>query len=276
MREEDGTKEARLRRIRSADGTDIAFFQSGSGPPLVLVHGALMDHTAWDLVVPFLAPWRTVYAPDRRGRGASASTAPYAVEREIEDVAALLNEIGEPIELVGHSSGAILAIQAAERGLPIRRLVLYEPPLIVSGQRSGLTPGLPGRLAAMAAAGDRAGAVQAFLKDGPLLSDEDIETMRARPSWVAQVALADTVAYDAAIVGEYALDRERLGLLRTPTLLLVGGASPAWVRSGTEALDAFLPASRLDVLPEQGHFAIYSAPDMLARKVRQFVDSGLG
>src|SRR5580698_2862875 len=123
-----------METVTSADGTRIAFWRAGSGP-LLLVHGGICDHFAWYFVTPQLAQRFTVYAFDRRGRGASGDTPPYAAAREVEDIAALLQAIGEPAHLLGHSAGGILALQAAERAHDLLSLILYEPAFVIDGAR---------------------------------------------------------------------------------------------------------------------------------------------
>src|SRR5262245_47232567 len=115
--------------VRSKDGTAVAYARSGHGPPLVLVHGTTADHTRWAPLLAALEQRFTVYALDRRGRGGSGDAAGYAIEREFEDVAALVDSIGEPVGLLGHSYGALLSLEAMLRTSRVRKLVLYEPPI---------------------------------------------------------------------------------------------------------------------------------------------------
>lgn len=265
-------REIRMEHGQSRDGTEIAFARSGSGPPLVLVHGALSDHTAWNAIVPLLAPDFTVYAIDRRGRGGSGDTAPYAVEREVEDIAAVLERIGEPAHLLARSSGGVLALHVARHGPLLRRLALYEPAVIIDGQRPRPSADLADRLDALVRAGDREAAVRTFMREGPGRSDAEIDRMAATPQWAARAALAHTAAYDAR-VGEYVLDPVSLGAIDTPTLVMLGGASPGWMRAGVEAVAAALSDSRMVVIPGQEHFAIYTAPDLVARAVARFLDA---
>ena len=152
-----------MKTVQSRDGTTIAFVRSGSGPSLILIVGALSDHTAAAAFSPHLESHFTVYSYDRRGRGESGNTQPYTVEREMEDLAALVDDIGEPVFLFGHSSGAILALEAALGGVPVQRLVLYEPPFTIDGQRPWLAPDLAGRLQELLVANDREAAVRLFL-----------------------------------------------------------------------------------------------------------------
>jgi pimeloyl-ACP methyl ester carboxylesterase len=124
-------------RVCSADGTMIAFERAGQGPALILITGGLTDRTVTRSVAAELAPRFTVYAYDRRGRGSSGDTAPYSAEREVEDLAAVIGAAGGPALVFGHSSGAVLALEAAARGLAITKLAAYEPPYLTgaSGRR---------------------------------------------------------------------------------------------------------------------------------------------
>lgn len=218
-----------MERTTSADGTSIAFDRTGRGPVLILVEGALGDRSAAAPLAARLAGRFTVIAYDRRGRGDSGDTAPYAVEREVEDIEALLRETDGSASLFGHSSGAVLALEAA-RALPDRipTLALYEPPLIVDDSR----PPVPGdyvtRLRELVAADRRGDAVAYFLIEGPGVPAEAVETMRRERSFER---IAHTLAYDATVMagltGGSPARLERWASVRVPTLLMVGGASPA-------------------------------------------------
>lgn len=260
-----------MHTVRSADGTSIAYQRRGTGQPLLLVGGGLSDHTAAAALLPHLEPHFTVYSMDRRGRGASGDAPAYAVEREVEDLAAVLAEAGAPAFVYGHSSGAVLVLEAAFRGLAASRLVLYEPPFVVDGQRPRPPADLADRLEALVAAGDRETALATMLREGPAMPEPAIEHLRATPAWPAMLRLAHTGPYDIRITNRLYLPRERLAGLRTPTLVLQGGASPGWMRAGTEALAAALPDGRLTVLPALGHDAARDAPRLLAERLVAFL-----
>ncbi len=260
-----------MNTVQSRDGTRIAFVRSGSGPSLILITGALSDHTAATAFSPHLESHFTVYAYDRRGRGESGNTQPYAVEREVEDIAALVGDSGGPVFLFGHSSGAILALEAAQCGLPVQRLVLYEPPFTIDGQRPWLASDLAGRLQALLTAHDREAAVRLFLREGGGLPDEMLNQMQATPQWAAWLALAHTTPYDAEIGGQALPPEHRLSTLQTPTLMLQGEVSAAWLRASTQALAKALPHGQLAILPGQDHFALYEAPKLLADACIRFL-----
>jgi len=174
----------------SKDGTPIACDKSGDGPPLVLVHGTTADHTRWAPVLPAVRARFTVYACDRRSSGASGDGPSYSMEREVEDVAAVVNGTGGPVDLLGHSYGAICSLEAATRAKNLRRLVLYEPPIPAG---TPLTPpGVMDRLQALLDAGDREGVVSTFMLEVPRVPPDQLDRMRSLPAWQARVAAAGT------------------------------------------------------------------------------------
>lgn len=261
-----------METVRSNDGTAITYERAGSGPPLVLIHGAGGDHTLYAPLLSRLQSSFTTYAVDRRGHGASGDAPAYAPEREAEDVLAVLDVIGGAVDLVGHSSGAVLALMVVPHTRRIRRLALYEPPLNVEGRRH--SPQLADRLRAILAAGDDLGATRTFLREGPGMTDRELERLEKSTIWPTFLAAARTYPYDAELVASYDLDPSALRAITTPALLLLGGASPSFVRAGVETLAAALPRSRLVVLPGQGHAAHRSAPDLLAREIEAFLLGG--
>ncbi len=262
-----------MEHLRSADGTVIAYARSGSGPPLVLVHGSMADHTRWGRVLPALAAHFTVYALDRRGRGASGAsmTVPYAIEREFEDVAAVVDAVGRPVALLGHSYGGLCALEAARRTGNVRALVLYEPPLLIPTVGSTTPPGVVATMEAQLAAGDREGVVLTFMRELARMPEEAIAGQRASSTWPARVAAAHTALDEARGGGSYAFAPARFRDLTTPTLLLVGSESPPFLRAATEALAAALPHGQTRVLADQGHVAMDSAPDLFLREVVAFL-----
>src|SRR5688572_22738985 len=178
-------------KFTSRDGTQIACEKSGAGPALVLVHGTSADRTRWAPVLPALSERFTVYACDRRGRGASGDGPAYAIEREFEDVAAVVDGIGGPVDLLGHSYGAICALEAAARTQNLQRLVLYEPPIPAGVPIT--PPGVVDRLQALLDAGDRDGVVTTFLREVPRAPPDQLDRMRSLPAWQARIGAAGTI-----------------------------------------------------------------------------------
>jgi pimeloyl-ACP methyl ester carboxylesterase len=264
-----------METVASADGTRIALWREGSGPPLLLVHGGICDHFAWYPAVPMLARRFTVYTFDRRGRGASGDTPPYAVEREREDVAAILGAIGEPAHLLGHSAGGILALQAAERARDLLSLILYEPAFVVEGARQRPAPELGETMRSLLAAGNREEVVRLAMKESVGASEAEIAAIEGGPGWKRLLEVAPAIPNDW-LLWEEPFDGRSLSAVRTRTLLLVGSESPPWLRRGTEAVLAVLPFARMVVLPGQGHSAMITAPELFARAVIDFADRMVG
>ena len=261
-----------MERTRSADGTAIAFDRSGQGPAIVVVGGALADRSAFASLAARLAPRFTVIAFDRRGRGDSGDTAPYAVEREVEDIAALLDEAGDSAFLFGHSSGAVLALETA-RTLPgrVSKLALYEPPFVVDDSRPGAPADFVTHLETLVSEGRRGDAVAYFMTTGPGVPAEVVESMRGEEYWPSLEALAHTLAYEgtimAGLMGGSPEPLERWASLSVPTLVMDGGASPPWQRAAVRALASVLPDARQRTLADQDHGP---ADDVLAPVLADF------
>jgi pimeloyl-ACP methyl ester carboxylesterase len=212
-----------------------------------------------------------VYTFDRRGHGACGDTTPYAAEREREDIAAMLRAIGEPAHLLGHSAGGILALQAAERCRELLSLILYEPAFVVEGARERPGPEILEEMRRRLAAGDRGEAVRMAMRESIGASAAEIAAVEAGPGWTRLLALAGAIPNDW-MLWEERFDARRASAIRTRTLMLLGSASPAWLRRGTEAILAALPDARMAVLPGQGHSAMITAPEMFAQAVIDFAD----
>ena len=251
------------------DGTRIGAHRSGAGSPLVLVHGAASDGTRWAPVRAQLAERHTVYALDRRGRGLSGDAESYAFEREVEDVVAFVESLGEPAVLLGHSYGAMLALEAARTTEAVDALVLYEPPLPV-----GLPvyePGVVTRLELLLARGDRDDVLTTFMREVPKVPWELIETMRGQATWAGRVAAAHTITRELRAANSYATDiRDRFGDLDVPTLLLIGGASPAFLTEPSRVLAATLPDPEVAVFHGHAHSAMDTATDDFVEAVLAF------
>lgn len=253
-------------RVTSADGTPIASWRSGDGPPLVLVHGTSADHSRWAPVLPAFEQRHTVHAVDRRGRGASGDAEDYAPEREFEDVAAVVDSIGEPVILLGQSYGGLCALGAALLSSNIRALVLYEP----ASDAERHSPGVTDRLETLLQAGDLDEVVATMARRFAGAPPEMVEFLRTQPAWRARVAAAHTIPRELRAVRTYRFDPERFRGLTVPTLLLFGSESAPAFREVGEALDAALPNARSVVMPGQGHVAMDTGTDLFTTEVLRF------
>jgi pimeloyl-ACP methyl ester carboxylesterase len=243
----------------SADGTSIAYEVTGSGPALVLVDGA-MCHRAFGPARGLAAPLAgsfTVYSYDRRGRGESGSgSTPYAVQREVEDLATVIEATGGVAHVFGASSGATLALEAARQGVPMRRVAVYEAPFIVDDTRPPNDPRLPERVQQMVDDGRRADAVRTFLRTVEMPAPF-VALMRFLPMWRQMTAIAHTLPYDLQIVVGHQqgapLPAGYYDDVSPDTLVVAGGKSPVYMRNGQAAIAAAVPRARLESLPGQTH-----------------------
>lgn len=260
-----------MQTVTSNDGTTIAFDRSGTGPAVILVGGALSERSAGIPLATRLAPHFTVFAYDRRGRGDSGDTQPYAVEREIEDIAALIQQAGGSAFIFGMSSGAALALEAANRGLAITKLALYEPPFIVDDARKPIPSDYVPHLGALARSGRRGDAVEYFMANAVEVPADMVAQMRQSPMWPAMEALAHTLAYDGAIMGDNMsgkpLSPGQWADVTIPTLVMDGGGSPVWMHNAAQAVAAILPNARRLTLEGQTHAV---NPDVLAPALKAF------
>lgn len=254
----------------SPDGTPIAYWTSGRGPSLVLVHGTTADHTRWRGVRPLLEPHVTMHAMDRRGRGASGDRPDHALADEAADVAAVVDavaaETGGPVDVLGHSYGAHCVLEAALRTGAIRSMVLYEPAVVAVSR-----PGWVERMEALLAQGRREDVVVALLVELAGMTPDQVAALRADPTWPGRVAAAHTVVRETRAEEAYRFDPARFARLRTPTLLLAGTLTPPELARSTGLLAAALPGARVAELTGQGHVAMLTAPDLLVREVLGFL-----
>jgi pimeloyl-ACP methyl ester carboxylesterase len=247
-----------VKKAISKDGTSIAYEQLGNGRPIILVDGALCSRSFGPMpkLAPLLAQHFAVFMYDRRGRGDSLDTKPYAVEREVEDLEALVNETGGSAFLFGISSGAALALEAANRGLAIKKLALYEAPFIVDDSRSPIPEGYLAQLNELIASGRRGDAVKLFMKlvGVPAIF---VAMMRFMPAWSKLKGVAHTLPYDITIVQDNqrgkSLPPKRWASVTVPTLVANGGKSPAWMRRAMQALAEVLPNAQHRTLEGQTH-----------------------
>jgi pimeloyl-ACP methyl ester carboxylesterase len=257
---------------KSVDGTEIWSEISGQGRALVIVSGALFARERWQAAIPLLSVGRSVCIVDRRGRGRSGDARDYAPELEVADILAVLAALSEPVDMLGHSSGAILALQVAGRVPPnLERLVAYEPPVFFS-EADRIAQDLPERLEALLADRQKEAAVETFLREGPRLPEAELNGLRGSAAWPRLVsALGHTVPYDARVQRAFSANVVELAKLKIPTLMLVGSASPERMQSGAKTIAARLPNARTVELPGQGHGAMLSAPALFAAAVNDFL-----
>jgi pimeloyl-ACP methyl ester carboxylesterase len=253
-------------QVQSRDGTKIAFDRMGEGPPVVLVDGALSHRRLGPmagLAEPLAADF-TVFTYDRRGRGESGDTPPYAVAREVEDLAAVIEAAGGAAFVFGMSSGAVLALEAAASGLPITRLALYEPPLSVDEPDPG---DFGATLERLVADGRRGDAVAFFLTSAGV-PEEAVAGMRAEPTWALWESVAPTLVYDNRVLGDGTVPRERAATLTMPALVASGADSPDFFRAAAEATADAIPGAQHRSLPGQRWGQV--EPAALAPVLREF------
>jgi pimeloyl-ACP methyl ester carboxylesterase len=264
--------------ITSADGTTIGFDAQGEGQPLIMIDGA----TAYRATSPtsgqvgeLLRDDFRTYAYDRRGRGESGDTPPYAAQREIEDLAALIDEAGAPAFVCGFSSGAVLALDAAAAGLPITRLALFEPPFVVDDSRPPCPADYVERLDASVADGRPGDAVELFMTGAVGMPAEAIAGLRQSPFWPALEGIAHTIAYDGRIMGSTMsgapLPTDRWAAVSVPTLAMYGRGTEPWLIAAARALADLLPTAALRAVEGAQHNV---EAEVLAPELRRFASAG--
>jgi pimeloyl-ACP methyl ester carboxylesterase len=243
-----------MQKVTSKDGTIIAFDQSGEGPAVILVSGGLVSRSDNAPLASLLTPNFTVFNYDRRGRGESSDTAPYAIEREVEDIEALINAAEEPAFLYGISSGAALAMEATIKlGNKIKKLAIYEVPYNSDETARQAWKEYRRQLKELLEAGRKGDAVALFMRLNGMPSD-NIQEMREHPVWQTLEAVASTLAYDAAILGEDAsIPIERASKVNVPTLIINGGASYRFIHITAQALTESIPNAKHCTLKGQTH-----------------------
>ena len=261
-----------MRTVSSRDGTPIAYWRSGDGPPLVLVHGGTADHTTtWRSVRADLDRRFTTFAMDRRGRGGSGDSPAYDLQREAEDVAAVVDSIGGPVSVLGHSLGGLVAIEACLLTPNLRRLIVYESVYLRGADN--YAPGLIDRLEAMLAAGDVEGMLVAVFRELVGMPPDDIELLRAQEdAWAVRLSNAPTLPRELRADSSYEFEPERFANMRTPVLFLVGGDSPHRELENARRIAAALPDARVAVLPGQQHVAMHTAPVLFVREIVRFLE----
>jgi pimeloyl-ACP methyl ester carboxylesterase len=255
-----------METITSKDGTALTFDQLGSGPPVVLVCGGSVDRMADAAIAQELALDFTVFNYDRRGRGDSGDTLPYAIEREVEDIEAVIDAAGGSANLWGSSSGAVLAMLATASGAPVTKLALWEPPFILD-EKARPPKDQVEQYERMIAEDRRGDAAEYFMTKVVGMPPEFVADARTQPWWAGQEAIAHTLAYDARIMGDYSIPTETASSVKVPTLVLAGGADMPFMRQTAQALADVLPDGDVRFLDGQGHDV---DPTVLAPALREF------
>jgi pimeloyl-ACP methyl ester carboxylesterase len=253
---------------KSKDGTGIAYWTAGEGPPLVLVHGITSTHLTYDELVPHLAPHRTVTVYDRRGRGESGdSSADYDITSEYEDLLAVIRALGEPtLDVFAHSFGAYVAIGAAKKEPGwLRRMVLYSPGFGEQYPESTLA-----EIDSLVESGERDEALRVLLMDIIGMPAEEVDFMRKSRAWAARIESVHTVARECRADQGFAVDEANLGSLTAPVLVVSGETNPPNKQAVAERLASLLPNARLEMIAGEGHVAHHTAPDRLAGMALDF------
>lgn len=248
--------------VTSADGTTIAYEQAGSGPALVLVDGAMCYRAAGPMrpLAALLRDAFTVYTYDRRGRGESSDTLPYAVAREVEDLQALIAQAGGEAYVYAISSGAALALATAGTGPGITKLALYDPPFMAEVEDGARIKEYTERLHELLDAGRKGDAVALFMTYVGMPA-QAVAVIRAKPGWATLEAIAATLAYDDEVLGGGSVPRDLASTITVPALVLAGGASPQSLQQAAKATAEAFPTAEHRTLDGQTHDV---APDALA------------
>jgi pimeloyl-ACP methyl ester carboxylesterase len=253
--------------VRSRDGVEISVQKSGSGLALLLIHGSMLNGAlAWGRVLPQFAEHFTVYALDRRGRAPSGDAKEYSLSTEADDIAAVVEAIGQPATILSHSYGALATLEALDRLTRIVQLILYEPPVTL-GPSGPESEKLVASMERALEAGDRGQVVTIFLRDQVGIPAERLSGFQSSPIWPLVLPHASTLPREARSVNTYRSWDERLAKWKTPTTLLLGSETTGVLREGTMYLSRAIPACRLVVLEGQGHGAPLDAPDYFVAKV---------
>jgi pimeloyl-ACP methyl ester carboxylesterase len=255
----------------SRDGTKLAYDKTGQGPALIIVAGAFQGRMAMAAYAERLSKNFTVYNYDRRGRGESGDTQPYAIEREIGDIDALIQEAGGSAFVFGGSSGGVLTLDAAAHGSHITKLAVYEPPFVVDDNRDPVPENIVDQLQELVADGRQGDAAELFMTKGSLMPADMVTGMRTQPFWSEVEAVAHTLVYDALIMNGTMrgapLPVDRWSAVTIPTLVIYGGDGPAWSRHAAETLVALLPHAEGKALEGQFHTL---TPDALTPVLEKF------
>lgn len=257
-----------MERVRSDDGLSIALWRSGRGKSLVAVHGVTVDHSSWEAVRPIIERVATVVAIDRRGHGASdLGSDSYSLALEVADLAAVIESCGGPVDLLAHSYGGLIALEAALLGHPIDHLIVYEPSI----DDDPTFPGVLKRVSELVDSGQKERAAETLLVERSGVPLEALSAVRGLPLWSIVLQGVEVLPREGNAILDYRFEPDRFARLNVPTLVLLGEQSPDWRDRAMRALDGALPDSELHVLAGQGHLATHTAPDLLAEEILRFL-----
>ena len=249
-------------KISMSDGVKLAVTRQGTGPTLLLVHGASGSHRSFARIVPLLAPTFTTYALDRRGYGDSDGVSVHTLAREAQDIAQVIDSLPAPVYVLAHSSGAVETLDALRLTGNAAGAILYEPPLTAVGASK------PEPVCALVSAGKPEDALLTFYRDYARLPPAVIDGMKAGPQWLAELASAPALCHELEALAGYIFNPSRFASVHLPTLFLLGDRSPPFMVASVKAGVAAVPGARLHILPGQGHGALALAPDMVASIVK--------
>lgn len=258
-----------MKQVTSKDGTVIGFWKKGTGSPLLLVHGTTADHSRWSPISPRLEQHFTVYTMDRRGRGGSGDSPAYDIMREAEDIAAVVEAIGEPVFLLGHSYGGVCSLEASLLTDKVSRLILYEPPI-----PTGLPmypPGVPDRIQTLIDNGKLEAGLETFFQEVVRMPEHELKAYRQLPVWKVRIQLTPTIPREMEIDRTYNFDEEKFTNFQVPTMLLLGGDSPPLFQRAVKLVDSTLPNSKVVILPGQQHIAMDTDPELFVKEVTHFL-----
>jgi pimeloyl-ACP methyl ester carboxylesterase len=253
--------------VPSRDGTRISVECAGSGPTLLIVHGGTGDRSRWTPLFPYFAARLTVCAMDRRGHGSSGDSADYSLQKEVEDVAAVVNSRPGKVFVLGHSFGGVVSLEAALVTDRVAKLALYEPPV-----RNSDNAAILARMERLIAAGNRQEALETFYREIVMISPTEIAAMKSRPSWPGLLASVETSIRQDRALGAYRFDRTQMAGLQIPTLLLSGSdtVSPQ-LKLAIDSLRQSLPHPEVIVFQGQQHNAMDTIPQQFAETVLRFL-----
>lgn len=262
-------EENSMYKVTSKDGTEIGFIKKGNGPALILVHGTTADHTRWLPIIPYFENQFTVYAVDRRGRGLSGDSPGYSLRKEAEDIAAVANSIDEPLFILGHSYGGLVALEAALHIDKLQKLILYEPPI-----PAGLPLYPEGTIEKMQTYIDNnknEAALEVMLREVVGMPDHEFEKYRMLSVYKRRIELAPTIPREIMVELDFDFVPDRYENFNVPTLLLLGGDSPEIFHKITNILDEVLPNSIIVSMDGQRHIAMDTDTELFTQTVINFL-----